>query len=296
MVPGSTFRYGSSFWMVSLSPRASSSEPMEAAASPLPSDDTTPPEMKMNFVFFDGPRGAGALIGLLPRYRDEKGAPRVVADLQSSTRKAILRVRTPEVNEEPRREPPSHRGRAVAGRPWAARVGRESVCGPTYSHVRVDMPAANGLQTSNCLPVPNCPDFSGAESRRTGSEELMKGALWGLIASTLLVTVASPSDAWAQKTQKVVVEKFSGPGTVRFRSMVLAVLAQRGADVVPNEKVTSIEADLGLLQVSDNYAAVAKELKVNAFLGGTITGKKRRVIAQLHRAGAHGKSLGQAAW
>jgi hypothetical protein len=125
----------------------------------------------------------------------------------------------------------------------------------------------------------------------------MKGAICGLFASTLLLTVvATPQPAFAQKGQRVVVEKFSGPGTMRFRSMVLAVLAQRGADVVPIEKVTATEADLGLLQVSDNYAAVGKELKVNAFFGGTITGKGRKVVARLRGTSGDGKSLGQAAW
>src|ERR1700752_2148034 len=50
MVPASTLMYGSSFWSVTRKPRASSSEPMEADASPLPSDDTTPPVTKMYFV------------------------------------------------------------------------------------------------------------------------------------------------------------------------------------------------------------------------------------------------------
>jgi hypothetical protein len=125
----------------------------------------------------------------------------------------------------------------------------------------------------------------------------MKGAFCSLIASTLLISLAPSSEALAQKSQRVVVEKFSGPGTVRFRSMVLATLNQRGTEVVPNDKVTSTEADLGLLQVSDNYAAVAKELKVSAFIGGSITPKgKRKFIAKLHGAGPNGKSLGQAAW
>jgi hypothetical protein len=125
----------------------------------------------------------------------------------------------------------------------------------------------------------------------------MKGAICGLFASTLLLTLAAPGEALAQKkAQRVVVEKFSGPGTVRFRSMVLAVLSQRGAEVVDIDKVTAAEADLGLLQASDNYAAIGKELKVNAFFGGTITGKGRKVVARLRGTSGDGKSLGQAAW
>jgi len=41
---------GSNFIMLILMPRASSRQPMEAAESPLPSDDTTPPVTKMYFA------------------------------------------------------------------------------------------------------------------------------------------------------------------------------------------------------------------------------------------------------
>src|SRR2546430_85550 len=44
--------YGSSFRWVSLRPRFSISAPMDAEARPLPSELTTPPVTKMNFVFF----------------------------------------------------------------------------------------------------------------------------------------------------------------------------------------------------------------------------------------------------
>src|SRR5271156_4303785 len=50
MVPGSTLRYGAIFWSVARRPRDSSRQPMEAAARPLPSEDTTPPVTKMYFA------------------------------------------------------------------------------------------------------------------------------------------------------------------------------------------------------------------------------------------------------
>jgi hypothetical protein len=63
VLPGSTFRYGSSFWIVILRPRVSSRLPIDAEARPLPSDETTPPVTKMNFVCLaDGL--AGAVIGI----------------------------------------------------------------------------------------------------------------------------------------------------------------------------------------------------------------------------------------
>src|SRR5213593_2602472 len=53
MVPGSTLRYGSNFSRLTLNPRLSSKHPMEAAASPFPSDETTPPVTNMNFLSID---------------------------------------------------------------------------------------------------------------------------------------------------------------------------------------------------------------------------------------------------
>jgi hypothetical protein len=45
IVPGSTLMYGSNFWSPTLRPRATRRRPIEAAAMPLPSDETTPPVM-----------------------------------------------------------------------------------------------------------------------------------------------------------------------------------------------------------------------------------------------------------
>ena len=47
MVPGSTFRYGSNFCSVTFSPRLSSRHPIDAAAIPFPSEETTPPVTKI---------------------------------------------------------------------------------------------------------------------------------------------------------------------------------------------------------------------------------------------------------
>src|ERR1017187_1143180 len=43
MVRGSTLRYGSNFCTVTRNPQLSSRHPIEAAAMPLPKDETTPP-------------------------------------------------------------------------------------------------------------------------------------------------------------------------------------------------------------------------------------------------------------
>src|SRR5215813_9313542 len=55
IVPGSTFRYGSHFCSVTLKPRLSRRQPMEEAATPFPSEETTPPVTK---IYFGAIRGA----------------------------------------------------------------------------------------------------------------------------------------------------------------------------------------------------------------------------------------------
>src|ERR1700730_10985571 len=54
IVPGSTFRYGSHFWRVTRRPRLSSRQPIDAAATPLPREETTPPVTNIYF----GPIGS----------------------------------------------------------------------------------------------------------------------------------------------------------------------------------------------------------------------------------------------
>src|SRR5579859_5398878 len=53
MVPGSTLRYGSSFWRETLRCRAFRMFPIEAAVMPLPREETTPPVTKTYFDMDD---------------------------------------------------------------------------------------------------------------------------------------------------------------------------------------------------------------------------------------------------
>src|SRR6185295_19691977 len=54
--------YGSSFWRVTLRPRASSRHPMEDAANPLPRLETTPPVTKINLVIPCSPQSTVLLV------------------------------------------------------------------------------------------------------------------------------------------------------------------------------------------------------------------------------------------
>jgi hypothetical protein len=122
----------------------------------------------------------------------------------------------------------------------------------------------------------------------------MKRAISGLLASALVMSVGVRV-ARAEKPKKVVVEQFSGAGADQFKKLVAGALSKQGIDVVSDKKRAATEADLGLLQVSDNYPAVAKELGVGAFIDGTVTGSKH-LTARLKVKGPDGAALGSASW
>jgi hypothetical protein len=122
----------------------------------------------------------------------------------------------------------------------------------------------------------------------------MKAAIVGLLASAFLVSVGART-AHAQKPKKVVVEQFSGVAADKFRRIVVAALVNQGIEVVSDKKRAATEADLGLLQVSDNYAAVAKELGAGAFIDGSVTGR-RHLTARLKVKGPDGSPMGGASW
>src|SRR5580765_155767 len=114
MVPGSTLRYGSSFWIVTLRPRPSSRLAIDADARPFPNEETTPPVTKMNFVCLV-PR-TGAVIAAPPASAAASSQPaRSAPEPESakihrafSTRAAILSGGCLEVNA--RRADSHHRG------------------------------------------------------------------------------------------------------------------------------------------------------------------------------------------
>jgi hypothetical protein len=120
----------------------------------------------------------------------------------------------------------------------------------------------------------------------------MKGPIAAVVvASTLL---GFSSGAWAEK-RKVVVEQFSGPSSDRFRQSVMSALGKMvTVEVVADKKVANVEADLGVVEVSENYAGVAGALKASAFVGGTVTGKKPKAKLTVHNA--KGAVVGEQTW
>jgi hypothetical protein len=123
----------------------------------------------------------------------------------------------------------------------------------------------------------------------------MRGPFAVLLASTLLVGTVFSNEAWAQK-KRVVVEMFNkGPGPAKVRAAIIRGLLKNGIEVVPDKRVAAIEADLGLIKVSDSYAAVARETKAHAFIGGVVAMGRRPKARAVVRS-AEGKPLGAGGW
>src|SRR5262245_26799925 len=105
MVPASTLMYGSIFWSVTRKPRASSSEPIDAAARPLPRDDTTPPVTQMNFGVRSRPPFDAAVPAGISGWRAPAPQPvRHERALSNQGRPAAIQP------------PPAERGQAFADR------------------------------------------------------------------------------------------------------------------------------------------------------------------------------------
>src|SRR5579863_5289527 len=74
MVPGSTLRCGSHFCRGTLKPRLSRRQPIEEAATPFPSEETTPPVTKIYFGAILAALGSprlSSLPGLLTLHRSD---------------------------------------------------------------------------------------------------------------------------------------------------------------------------------------------------------------------------------
>src|SRR5439155_22441356 len=90
IVPGSTLMYGSSLRKLILNPRDSSSEPIEALASPLPNEESTPPVTKMYFIRIAS-RAATVTVLARPRNRPASG-PHALRDQRLDDLQVLGRV------------------------------------------------------------------------------------------------------------------------------------------------------------------------------------------------------------
>ncbi len=122
------------------------------------------------------------------------------------------------------------------------------------------------------------------------NRQLLASAVAALAVASFAASVAHA------ESRRVVVEQFTGPSADKVRRAVVSALGdQSGIEVIAEKKVAQVEADLGLISVSDAYAAVAKELKAVAFVAGAVSGGKKPK-AKVTVRGPDGSPLGDESW
>jgi hypothetical protein len=113
-----------------------------------------------------------------------------------------------------------------------------------------------------------------------------------MVVATLFAAAFLGAAVARAADRKVVVEQFSGPQSDDLRKLVQKSLkGTAGVDIVSDKKLAAAEADLGLMQASDAYEAVAKQLGASAFISGKVSGKKALTAVITVRDGT-GKKLG----
>lgn len=123
----------------------------------------------------------------------------------------------------------------------------------------------------------------------------MKAVFLAVLAAGVLVASGAERSAFADKP-KVAVEQFSGPGADKLRSAVVKAVEKAGGEVVSPKKVSAVQADLGLMQISDSYSGIAKELKLSGFIGGGVSKVRRKFKARIVARDASGSAVGSGAW
>jgi|GEM_PF-3425234 len=123
--------------------------------------------------------------------------------------------------------------------------------------------------------------------KRAGFWSFFGWSFLGLIAS---MGLAMPTANAADK--KIVVEGFEGTQSDKLRDLVKKALkGVDGVSVISDQKLASTEADLGLMQASDQYEEVAKKLGAAGFIKGKVSGKKK-LTATVTLNDATGKKVG----
>jgi hypothetical protein len=112
--------------------------------------------------------------------------------------------------------------------------------------------------------------------------------LWGLLLSVLLVSLPSFAAITEEGAPNLMVRPFDGPKARAIHERVVKTLEDQGADLVPAgfEGPRALEND-------DDYAAVAAQLNIRAYLIGTAVNDNTGWKLQLTvRQGSDGKVVG----
>ncbi len=120
----------------------------------------------------------------------------------------------------------------------------------------------------------------------------------GWVAVMVMVTIIGSAAPAAAEDRKVALERLSGPGADEVRDALIRVFTdQEGYRIIPDRRISTTAKKLGVsTDSSEGYAAIAKELGVVAFVGGTISGGKKSRAAFWVRNGADGEVLVEGAF
>jgi hypothetical protein len=121
----------------------------------------------------------------------------------------------------------------------------------------------------------------------------MKGLV---ICAVGLCSVLSTGTVRAEAAHRVVVEPFLGMGGQKFRQQTISALVQLGEKVIPDQTVAITADRLGIRQLSDNYAGLAKDLDATLFVDGAIGKSRQLYVAQLKVTSSSGVLVGRATW
>jgi hypothetical protein len=125
----------------------------------------------------------------------------------------------------------------------------------------------------------------------------MKGLLVRAAVVCSAAFVCYPQAVDAQTVvQRVLVDRFAGPGATAFRDQTVAALVEMGHQVIPAGKVESAASTLRVAEASANLPAIAREVKATLFVQGAIGTEKRKTTARITVKKPDGSQLGATSW
>ncbi|MCB9636061.1 MAG: hypothetical protein H6721_28450 [Sandaracinus sp.] len=115
-----------------------------------------------------------------------------------------------------------------------------------------------------------------------------------LLAWALVLGATSLASA-----QRVVVERFGGAQSARLRGLLIQSLEENGVEIVPEDEYRAAlrEAGLRTPREEDHFVALARLLRVSAFVDGRVSRVRRQWTLRVTvRNGADGTRLGASSW
>ncbi len=125
----------------------------------------------------------------------------------------------------------------------------------------------------------------------------MKGLSVAAAALCAGAFLGYPEVASANTAHRVAIEPFVGLSTPTFRDQTAVALTGLGHLVLPAREVAAAMSNLRMMRISDNFGALARELKATIFVQGSIwTESRKLVMGRLVLRGPTGVLVGEVDW